>query len=176
MPKAKQPAPKKTFFARLRQWCLFILLAIAVHTAIDYWRHHERLGNALPSTLLADIDGRTWDLEKLSRDKPLVIYFWATWCSYCSVTSPSIDALPDDIQVLSIALKSGSSRELKNYLNDHSYDFATVNDDTGQISKLWGVAGTPAIAIIEQGEITSFTQGITTYPGIWLRYQLAKNS
>jgi peroxiredoxin len=110
------------------------------------------------------------------RSGPTLVYFWGSWCPICRSTSPFVSTLSHDKQlnVISIALSSGSDEEIDNHLKEHHYRFKTINDDNGQISKVWGVAVTPSLFIVDtQGEIRFITTGMTSLWGMKLRLWLA---
>lgn len=46
----------------------------------------------LPRLPIALLDGNSLDPNRL-RDVLLVLYWWASWCPFCAVQSPHIDAL-----------------------------------------------------------------------------------
>ena len=107
---------------------------------------------------------------------PTLVYFWGSWCSICRTTSPAVSTLAEENQlnVMSIALSSGSDAEIDSYLKEHHYRFETINDDNGKISKVWGVAVTPSLFIVDtQGEIRFITTGMTSLWGMKLRLWLA---
>ncbi|GAK21046.1 membrane protein, suppressor for copper-sensitivity ScsD [Vibrio sp. JCM 19052] len=54
------------------------------------------------------------------------------------------------------------------------YTFNNINDLRGEISKQWGIAVTPTIAIIKDGEIKSVTSSITTPVGLIARLWMTK--
>jgi len=85
------------------------------------------------------------------------------------LVSPSVDALRDSHPVVTIALSSGTGRQLADYANQHELGFNIVNDPDGDISRAWGVAVTPTLAVVHRGQIRSMTSGVTTPPGISLR-------
>jgi thioredoxin 1 len=39
------------------------------------------------------ISDASFETEVLKADKPVLAYFWATWCGPCRLVSPSIDAV-----------------------------------------------------------------------------------
>jgi thiol-disulfide isomerase/thioredoxin len=116
-------------------------------------------------------------------DGPTLVYFWGSWCPVCKTTSPFVSTLAHEnslaqedagAQIISIALSSGSDNEINDYLQEHGYQFDTLNDDNGQVSKQWGVAVTPSIFIINaKGEIRYTSTGMTSLWGMKLRLWLA---
>lgn len=103
---------------------------------------------------------------------PTLVYFWGSWCPICKTTSPSVSTLAEEgkYQIISIALSSGSNEDIKSYQDEHGYKFTTINDDSGKISKQWGVAVTPSIFYVDtEGEITAISTGMTSLWGMRFR-------
>lgn len=51
-----------------------------------------KVGSTLPLPSLALLDGSAWTPAAAS-GKTLVVYWWASWCPFCAVQSPHIEAL-----------------------------------------------------------------------------------
>lgn len=67
-----------------------------------------RIGDLAPELQLPDLDGRPRRLSEF-RGRPLLVNFWASWCSPCIEEMPLLDAYAGDqdakgTQVLGIAL------------------------------------------------------------------------
>ena len=127
----------------------------------------------IPDLVATTTQSEQIDLEAISQDKPVLLYFWATWCAACKFITPTINWLSDDYQVVSVAIHSGSDKRVNAYMNSHGYDFPVINDEKGVISRQWGVAATPAVVIVKEGKVESITTGISTPPGLWFRMLLA---
>ncbi|MFZ7171438.1 protein disulfide oxidoreductase [Avibacterium avium] len=152
---------------------VFTLLFSAISFAMDYWRRPNAPENALQQTLLA-LNGESVQVAKLSKEKPVLLYFWGSWCSICSLTSPSIASLANDgVQVVSVALKSGNDQAVQDYLQQHQYNFLTVNDPQGLLSAQWHIQVTPSIIIIKNGKIVHTTTGLSSPWGLKLRLWLS---
>lgn len=147
----------------------FIVIITLFSIAIDYWRGRDRPSQIIPELTISSIKGDWIDIEKMSHQAPVLVYFWATWCPICEVVSPSVNWLSDTHQVVSIAITSGENQRLQQYMSHKDYDFDVVNDQTGSISKQWAVTATPSMFIVKNGEISSMTTGATTPMGLWLR-------
>ncbi|MDO8861837.1 protein disulfide oxidoreductase [Haliea sp. E1-2-M8] len=161
------PAPRRS----LPGWVtalLWLVALVAVPLLIDQWRHRDA-PDTLPPQVLLELDGTRLDLQQMSRDQPVLVYFWATWCPICRLVSPSVDALRDTHPVVSIAMSSGTPEQVADYAAEHELGFRIVNDPDGHISRAWGVGVTPTLAVVHRGEIRSMTSGVTTPPGISLR-------
>lgn len=121
--------------------------------------------------------GERIDVIEMSKEKPVVVYFWATWCVPCKFVSPTISWLSDseDYDVVSVSIGSGSDERVSRFIDAHDYEFNNLNDSRGHLAKEWGVSVTPTIAFIKDGKIESVTTGITTPFGVLARAWLANN-
>ncbi|WP_375320382.1 protein disulfide oxidoreductase [Aliivibrio logei] len=154
------------FVKEITKFAFFIILLVS---AIDFWRSKDMPSELIPPLSINTIDDDWVDIEKMSHEKPVLLYFWGTWCPICNIVSPSISWLASDHQVVSVAITSGDNKRLSQFMNYKEYDFPVVNDSTGNISKEWGVTATPSIVIINNGKVSSITTGATTPIGLWLR-------
>jgi thiol-disulfide isomerase/thioredoxin len=99
-----------------RQILIWLLIVAAVSLAVDYLRR-PALPQNFSSTPLQTLDGRTVDLAAMSHERPLLLYVWATWCSVCRYTTPSVAALANDGgNVMTVALRSGDNATLTRWL------------------------------------------------------------
>lgn len=163
----------KGWLRRLRSLAVYLLLIVGIMATVDWWRS----GN-VPTSVpvehmqLQSLDGASHDLAALSKDKPVIVYFWGTWCPVCPTTSPTVDWFNDRYSVISIAMASGNNQRIQAYLDQQDYSFATINDNNTAIADHWGVQVTPTIAIVIDSQVVSVTTGVTTPVGLQLRIWL----
>ncbi len=107
--------------------------------------------------------------------EPVLVQFWGTWCPICRTEESSIEALSKKYGVVTVALKSGSDREVMNYMKSRGLDFKVVNDPDGLISSKWGVHAVPASFILDgSGRVRFVEFGYTSESGLKARLWLAK--
>ncbi|WP_367104653.1 redoxin domain-containing protein [uncultured Psychrobacter sp.] len=167
--KAKK-TPKQKLFSILKTVLIYGLVFILIYTVINWWR--QPVMPAHPQLQLTDYQGQTIDLAAISADKPVLVYFWGTWCPICSVTSPTINNLANasSYPIVTIAIQSGSDQELDNYLAENKYNFTTINDQEGDIFTDWQGQVTPSYVVLKDGKMT---QGLTGIQPLWsLRLRL----
>ncbi|MDX7901643.1 thioredoxin domain-containing protein, partial [Aeromonas media] len=81
-----------------------LLFAVIISTALDLWRS-PALPEGSPLPVLTLQDGTQADLQAMSRDRPLLVYYWASWCAVCRFTTPTVEQLwRDGENVLTVAL------------------------------------------------------------------------
>ncbi|MFM1665732.1 protein disulfide oxidoreductase [Aeromonas salmonicida] len=158
---------------RLRRWgkeALWLLLfGVVISTALDFWRSPALPeGNPLPTLTLQD--GTTADLQAMSRDKPLLVYYWASWCAVCRFTTPTMEQLwQDGENVLTVALRSGNTQQLSKGMGKKGLTFPTHNDERGDLAARWQVSVTPSFLIVKDGKVVSTTTGWSSGLGLKLR-------
>ncbi|MBB1202650.1 protein disulfide oxidoreductase [Enterobacteriaceae bacterium 89] len=159
--------------AKLRRWLreaiVLLLIAGAVMLVMDQFRKP-----ALPPTFISEqlhtIDGQSVDLNALSATRPLLVYVWATWCAVCRYTSPSVANIAEEGgNVVTVALRSGDDATLSRWLAKKKYEMPIVNDEQGQLSRLWQIQVTPTLVVVYKGEVKSVTTGFTSGWGMKLR-------
>ena len=148
-----------------------ILIAILYLFNLYQTRNMPDIAPALDAQL---ISGEPLELNQMTKESPVLIYFWGSWCPMCSYTSSTVTELSKEYSVITIALSSGSEKEVLSYLKENKYHFPVINDPDGIISQKWGVFVTPSFFIINShGEISSVTTGISSEWGLRFRLWLA---
>lgn len=163
--------------SRLKRWskelAVLVLLVAVVSLGMD-WLRSPQAPSDWSDTPLQTLTGETVSLQAMSQNKPLLIYFWATWCGVCKFTSPSVNQLAQEGEnVLTVALRSGDAPQLERWLRKKGYQLPVVNDSSGQLSAQWQVSVTPTLVILYQGKMVQHTSGWSSYWGMKLRLWLA---
>lgn len=149
--------------SRLKRWskelAVLVLLVAVVSLGMD-WLRSPQAPSDWSDTPLQTLTGETVSLQAMSQNKPLLIYFWATWCGVCKFTSPSVNQLAQEGEnVLTVALRSGDAPQLERWLSKKGYQLPVVNDSSGQLSAQWQVSVTPTLVILYQGKMVQHTSG-----------------
>ncbi|MDN8599797.1 protein disulfide oxidoreductase [Citrobacter sp. S2-9] len=159
--------------SKLRRWLreglILLALLVVVTLLVDAWRAPQ-VPPSFDSTPLQTVDGETVTLAKLSDEKPVLLYFWASWCGVCRFTTPDVARLHQEgVNVMTIALRSGSEADVSRWLTRKNVTFPVINDASGEISRRWEISVTPTLVIVSKGEVVSTTSGWTSYWGMKLR-------
>jgi peroxiredoxin len=158
---------------RMLRWIAEGVLLLLVLYLIHLWQTWDAIEGDAPPLTGNTLTGERFSLES-QREKPLLIYFWATWCPICGISSESIDRLSQDYSVMTIAMQSGKEAELLGYLQQEKLNFPVIADPDGRISDSWRVNGVPTVYILDnQNRIRSTTVGYTTSMGLKARMWLA---
>ena len=170
---SKKSKSKKSIGKWVKEIFSYLLLFVIISWGVDYWRSQSMVSGNAPELVTISVQGEKIDLIALSKEKPVLVYFWATWCGVCTTVSPSVDFISEHYQVVTVALSSGEQSRVNQYLKAKDYQFNVVNDPKGLLSREWGVSVTPTLFVIDKGEIKSVTTGFTSPIGMWLRLLIA---
>jgi len=145
------------------------LLLIVVYIGIQLWQSVGTIKGAAPIILDKTIDGDKVDLGRYQA-KPVIVYFWADWCPVCKFSTPAINDLAEDYQVLTVATFAESKQDVINYLNDKSINMPVVFDTNNEWAKLYNVSAVPTTFIIDsKGNIRFVEKGYSSSMGLRLR-------
>lgn len=107
------------------------LAAMAAGAAWNGWRHQAKSLNStamqsLWSASFEQVDGSTLQLAEF-RGKPLVLNFWATWCTPCVEEMPLLNAFyrqnqSKSWQMIGLAIDQPSA--VKRFLGQHPVEYA----------------------------------------------------
>ncbi|WP_431295674.1 protein disulfide oxidoreductase [Rahnella sp. PAMC 25559] len=154
---------------RLREGAVMALLILAVTSGMDFLRAPQAPAN-FGNQALQTLEGQRITLLEQSQQRPLLVYFWATWCGICKMTTPGVATLAQEGgNVITVALRSGDAAKIQQYLTAKHYVMPVVNDPRGEISSQWDVGVTPTFVIISKGEVVSSTTGWTSSWGLKAR-------
>jgi len=131
---------------------------------------HVALGAPAPDFATTDPDGARVTLKEF-HGHPLLINFWATWCTACQDEMPAIQAAvqkhrADHIQVLAVDYREADPRAIKAYLAGLHVSFRAALDVQGRIANAYGVSiGLPVSIFIDaQGIVRDMNTGKMTPP------------
>lgn len=116
----------------------------------------------LPSVTLKDLDGNIVNLSEISNDgKPIIINFWATWCSPCKRELSAINDLyvdwVDETGVKLIAVSVDDQRtvdRVKPYVDGSGWEYDILLDTNADLKRAMGVNNVPFTFLVNgDGEI-----------------------
>lgn len=113
------------------------------------------LPRAMPKFELADTKGEVWNAED-TKDRLLLIDFWATWCGPCKEMKPLLDKsrakyAERKFEVLSVSIDEKAA-DLTNFLGKNKFANPVLHD-TKQIWADWNVKAIPTFFLVRDGQI-----------------------
>lgn len=167
MTETATPRPRWRRWGKEALWLLLFALLLSI--VLDLWRS-PALPEDSPLPVLTLQDGTRADLQAMSRERPLLIYYWASWCAVCRFTTPAVEQLwQDGENVLTVALRSGDNTRLRQGMARKGLSFPTHNDEQGTLAARWQVNVTPSFLILKDGKVVSSTTGWSSRWGLQLR-------
>jgi cytochrome c biogenesis protein CcmG/thiol:disulfide interchange protein DsbE len=111
-----------------------------------------RVGDVAPDFSLPATDGTTVRLSDL-RGSPVLLNFWATWCSPCRKELPVLQAAyqpdTDDLVVLGINMRE-SPDKVATFAADLDLELPLLLDQEGQVSDAYQVRGLPLSLFVDR--------------------------
>ena len=159
---------------RIRRWAVEGLILLLVLFLVHLWQTRDSIEGPSPTLSARLISGQTFNLD-VPRDKPLLVYFWATWCPVCTLTSEKIDELADNYTIVTVAMRSGNAEEITAYLQKKDLHFPVIPDPQGRISREWRVKGVPTLYFMDtSGDIRFVSVGYISTLGMKARMWLTE--
>lgn len=124
-----------------------------------------KVGSVAPSMELQVVRGE----ERLSKERPDLLYFWATWCVICKHALPEIMAFAEERHVDLIAITDEDPELVKRFLADTKEPFPEiVAIDPHRVTfQGYGVSGTPSFVIVDpDGIVRLYQTGYTPDGGL----------
>ena len=150
-----------------------IFVILVIYLVIKTFMQRDLVDGPAPSLEGMLLDGQSFNIQSY-QGKPLLLHFWATWCSICKMEENSIAAISEDFEVITVAMNSGSDMEISTYLEEQALSFPVVVDEDGVIAERFGVRGVPTSFIIDPDANIEFTEvGYTTELGLRMRLLFA---
>jgi len=110
-------------------------------------------------------DGAAVALEAFA-DKLVVLNFWATWCTPCTVEMPTLEGLWQEYRgrglvVIGVSVDRGAPRAvLEPYIRHHGLTFPILLDPDSRAAGAWRVTGIPATFLVRPGgEVAGMAAG-----------------
>jgi peroxiredoxin len=113
-----------------------------------------RVGDTAANFSITRIDGSTFRLSDYKGKKAVNLIFWATWCANCKAEVPVLNTLyktyGEEIEVLAINVAVNDSlRRVNHYQKKYKLAYPLAFDESREISKAYGIVGTPTQLIID---------------------------
>ena len=121
------------------------------------------VGSPAPDFSTQTLDGATVSLSQL-HGKPVLLNFWATWCTACEVEMPEIQRSSEGygsqgLTVLAVNYHQTNTAEMRTFLKKLGARFPAVYDPDGRIATAYGVAiGLPVSVFIGRSGKVAFIQ------------------
>jgi thiol-disulfide isomerase/thioredoxin len=141
---------------------LTVLTVFTVQPAHAQFDAGIPVGTKAPVVTINDLEGQPVDLGKLIGSKPVLLEFWATWCSLCKALLPQLDAVKntfgDRVTLLGVNVTVNDSKaRIRRYLEEHKPPFRVLFDEKGVGARAYDVPSTSFIVIVDAGGKVVYT-------------------
>ncbi len=131
----------------------FVLLTLLSVSKISIAQNHDRI---IPSVEIKKLDGSSFKTDNIKNDgKPMIIDFWATWCSPCKAELNAIAEDYADWQAeTGVKLYAVSIDDARNvdkvapYVNGKGWEYEVLSDVNGDFKRAMNVNNVPHVFVI----------------------------
>lgn len=132
----------------------YSVILIIVLNIVSFYKSQDLNKEKFPYEAFELIDGSTYTLDK---NRPLLVYFWATWCPICKFQSPNIEDLSKQYQVITFASQSGKKEEIQKYLKENNLTFKVVDDSYNDFAYRFNIKAYPTTLIYDRNKNLKFS-------------------
>jgi peroxiredoxin len=122
-----------------------VAMVVANRPSSSVWvaSGHAIVGGTSPNFTSRDLGGKTISLSDFG-GRPVLLSFWATWCTVCHDELPALQRLQDQYRaggfaVLLVNYRETSTDRMRQYLAGLSVNLEAVIDPDGAIATAYGV-------------------------------------
>lgn len=156
----------------LKESIKFVIILAIILNVVSYYKSLDLNKDKLDIHSFKLLDN---SIYKLPEDKPVLIYFWASWCPICKVQSPNIKTVSKEYEVVTIVSQSGNKEEVEKYLEKNNLKFKVVNDEEGLFAQKFNITAFPTTFIYDKHKNLKFTEvGYTSTAGLYTRLFLSE--
>jgi thiol-disulfide isomerase/thioredoxin len=138
-----------------------VLLAVSAVTAAAQ-DEGIAVGAEAPRIVVADLDGSPTDLGAILGRKPVLLEFWATWCTSCQAMMPELARMRsefgDDVEFYGINVTISETRDgVREYVKTEAPPFVTLYDEEGVAARAYDPPATSYIVIVDGAGKVAYT-------------------
>ena len=110
------------------------------------------VGNTIPDFSVTSLEGKTINKDSL-KGEPVVLNFWASWCTPCMSEIPELKDLAahSNVKVVGIALDENGLETVKPFVETHKINYTVAIGNQDLFQQFNGV-GIPYTLVLDQSQ------------------------
>lgn len=148
---------KKNCIYLMKKIILSLLLAFSINLSAQ---------TNLPSISLKNIEGKSMDVQEMTREGLFIVSFWASWCVSCVNELDEINDLYDDwqentaVELIAISIDDARTVARVNPLvNGKGWGYEVLFDTNQDLKRNLNIGSVPYLMIIHDGQIVYQNSG-----------------
>jgi len=138
-----------------RAAAMMIGLAAVASTLAAQDEEGIAVGALAPAVTVPDLAGRPVDLSRWLGQRPVLLEFWATWCTSCQAMMPRLAAMKqkfgDAVKFIGVNVTVSETRAgVEAYVREHRVPFQTLYDAEGVAARAYNPPATSYIVIVDR--------------------------
>ncbi len=111
---------------------------------------------AAPDFDLQDLKGSHVTLSQFKGQKPVLLYFWATWCPHCMAVRPEVIRLRKatsdaDVEIIAIDVGAGDSlARVKHFEETDPAPYIVLYDPDSKVTRSYRIEGVPHFVLLDK--------------------------
>ena len=143
----------------LLRFVLFVLVGFYVFNIKVVGEEEVNINTEAIDFTLEDLEGNNVALKNF-QGRPILLFFWATWCPHCQKITPQLIALKQklsdqDFEILAINFKEGRDK-LKRFAQNQGINYKILLDKKGEVFSLYNIPGVPVVIVVDRKGIIRF--------------------
>ena len=143
--------------------CAVILIVVGVYFVVSgvvnsaYAQPNEIIETGVDFSL-KDLDGNNITLSDFRNKKPVLLFFWTSWCFFCRGELSSLNRIypqlqSEDIEILAIDIQENKAK-VERFLRRNPVAFKVLLDSDAEVAYSYGLIGVPTFVLVnKRGEI-----------------------
>jgi len=113
----------------------------------------------LPNLKLKNLNGKAVLLSNLTKNKTVVISFWATWCGPCvneldAIAEQYEDLQDDGFKLIAVSIDDSRTKSrIKPLVNGKDWDYTILLDSNQELKRALNITNVPYVIIVKNGKI-----------------------
>jgi thiol-disulfide isomerase/thioredoxin len=147
---------------------IILLIAAAVVFSTPAAAIYE--GDVAPAWEATTFQGETYSYPDVTEDKPTVIIFWASWCSYCKAFMPYLKKIEqeygtDFIEIVAINMKEEQEGESDPgaYIQNTGIDLTAIQEGD-EVAAAYNVRFVPGLMVVGGDGTVVYRRSMTKLP------------